>query len=75
MRDLAKVSVLLLIVGVLWIAAVGAFFVLYFVKAGMLPLALPVGMLALGAAFLGAFFYFRRFSAERGPEKKEGKRK
>ena len=72
MRNLSRMSFLLLLVAVLWIAGAIAFFVLRRARAGMLPLALPVGMLALGAAFLAVFFYFRQLTAERRPGKKRG---
>lgn len=63
--NIAKLNILLLIVGAAWLLVSVVFFVLHFAGTGMLPLSLPVATLVLSAVFFAAYFYIRKMTADR----------
>lgn len=75
MNEFARLSIALLAVAVLWMMVSAGLFVLRYAGTGVIPLSMPIGTLVLGAAFLAAYFRFRKLAAGRKPGKKEGKRK
>ena len=55
---------LLLVLAVLWLAAAAIFFILHFAGTGMIPLYMPILLLAVSAACFFGFFCLRRLSAD-----------
>ncbi len=65
-----KMSIMLLLVALLWLAGAVVFFILYFLWKGIITLTVPILMLVMSVLAFGVYFLLRRLLSDQTRKQK-----